>query len=216
MNDAVMFSQDEVLEIREQYVTRIEKLERQNEELELMLRRALNQVRAVDEVMRRASADTKSFEAVLGKLVDECDILAEETIVRPRAQAAIAGTLPKVIVSDLPPAPVAKQSPMRTSRSVFTTQTAPASPAIPPVPPVRLAVVAQAQAEVDSTVSDDMVVEENMLTVIAAKVPMPLPMPKPALPPVGSSPMPGATRSALHALVARAQKSAPSRLRVPA
>ena len=215
MNDAVMFSQDEVLEIREQYVTRIEKLERQNEELELMLRRALNQVRAVDEVMRRASADTKSFEAVLGKLVDECDILAEETVVRPRAQVAIAGTLPKVIVSDLPPAPVAKQSPMRTSRSVFTTQTAQGSPSIPPVPPVpsvRLAVVAEA----DASVSDDMVVEENMLTIIAAKVPMPQPMPRPAPPPVGSSPMPGATRSALHALVARAQKSAPSRLRVPA
>ncbi len=215
MNDAVMFSQDEVLEIREQYVTRIEKLERQNEELELMLRRALNQVRAVDEVMRRASADTRSFEAVLGKLVDECDILAEETVMRPRAQAAVAGTLPKVIVSDLPPAPVARQSPMRTSRSVFTTQTAQGSFSIPPVPPVpsvRLAVVAEA----DASVSDDMVVEENLLTIIAAKVPMPAPMPRPAPPPVASSPMPGATRSALHALVARAQKSAPSRLRVPA
>ena len=215
MNDAVMFSQDEVLEIREQYVTRIEKLERQNEELELMLRRALNQVRAVDEVMRRASADTRSFEAVLGKLVDECDILAEETVMRPRAQAAVAGTLPKVIVSGLPPAPVARQSPMRTSRSVFTTQTAQGSFSIPPVPPVpsvRLAVVAEA----DASVSDDMVVEENLLTIIAAKVPMPAPMPKSPPPPVASSPMPGATRSALHALVARAQKSAPSRLRVPA
>lgn len=194
--DAVTFSQDELMDIREQYMTRIGKLERQNEELELMLRRALSQVRAVEEIMRRAVADTAEFEDLLVKMVDECDILADEELPRPKQKVAQPHALPKVIISDMPRT-VTPAVPMRSPRSVFTAEVAAGSVTLPPAPPPVS----------PQEVSDDMVVEESGLTVVAAKVPLPLP-------PLLSSPMPGAPRGALHALVARAQKNAPSRRHV--
>ncbi len=198
MDATVTFSQDEVLEIREQYVARIETLERQNEELELMLRRALAQVRAVEELIRRASTETTVFEEQLVKLVDDCEVVATTHDVeklRARRPASPASP-PKVVVSDVPrpvaPPPIVMRSP----RSIYTAEAISGQLPIPPVPAVRVAAP-------DQEVSDDMVVEDNGLTVVAAKVPMP--------PPVLSSPMPGAPRGALSALVARAQRNAPAR-----
>lgn len=224
MSTEILFTHAEVLDIREQYVSRIEKLERQNEELELMLRRALNQVRAVGEAVRRSIDDTAVFEAALVKLVDECDILAEEEVARPRVIPTPPGALPKVIVSDMPKssstlatkAPVVKvpapqavpplshstARPVR-PRSVFMAQSASGPAPIPPVPAIALRLVDATGA---AEVSDDMVVEESGVTVVAARVVAPTA-------PVLSSPMPGAPQSALRAMVARAQKAAPARLR---
>lgn len=197
--DSVTFSQAELLDIREQYVTRIEKLERQNEELELLLRRALGQVRAVEEIMGRAAADTHAFEELLDKVVGECDILAEEELPRPKRHVAMPHMLPKVIVSDLPQT-VTNATPMRAPRSVFTAETAAGS-------------LSSAEFEVrrtpsDQEVSDDMVVEDNGLTIIAATVPMPQPQSQ------FPAPMPVASRNPFQALVTRAQKTAPARRRV--
>lgn len=225
MSTEILFTHAEVLDIREQYVTRIEKLERQNEELELMLRRALNQVRAVGEVVRRSIDDAAVFEAALVKLVDECDIMAEEDVARPRVLAPLPGALPKVIVSDMPkssPAIAAKAPAVKVPaaqpvppishstarpvrpRSVFMAQSASGPTPIPPVPTtIALRLVDTNGA---AEVSDDMVIEESGVTVVAARIAAPTP-------PVLSSPMPGAPQSALRAMVARAQKAAPARLR---
>lgn len=195
MDDAVTFSQEEMLMIRDQYVARAEHLSRHNEELELRLRRALNQMRSVEEILHRAMEDVRLFEQELVRMVDEADILAELPVM-PKAEPPRKTA--SVVIRDVPVAsPTARPAPVlvHPRRSVYAATAVGTLPLIPAVPAVPLR-----PSDDVVEVGDDMVVEDlRQATVVAATVP---------LPPRLSGPMPGApVGSALYKVLSNAHRA---------